>query len=108
MSAGHYVIRKVCVDGTRSSFWVGICQVTGHSAWSRDSAAATRFAEPAAALAFLAACYQVGVGRREQYEVIDLRTMGAGIPIERGPAAPRSSGCALPAQSARRGLDGIP
>lgn len=72
MSAGRYVICCTCRDGTRHAYWQGICPTTGRAAWTRDRAAAVAFAEFRHALAFARACFDVGTGRLEQYDVVDL------------------------------------
>jgi hypothetical protein len=72
VSGARYIIRSTCSDGTRHSYWRGICPVTGYAAWTRDPSAALRFKHRAHADAFAGACFLVGTGRRERYDVVEL------------------------------------
>lgn len=72
MSRPRFAIRLSCSDGTRHAYWQGICPVTGYAAWTRDPEAAVRFGHRAHADAFAGACFLVGTGRRERYDVVKL------------------------------------
>lgn len=69
---GPYVIRWTCSEGTRRSYWAGICPVAGIPAWTGAPRAAVKFARLHDAAAFRKACFQAGHGAAHQYEVVTI------------------------------------
>ncbi len=70
MNGCDYAIRKTCSEGTRHSYWVGICPVVGIPFWTGSPHAAAKFAMRGHAIAFRDALCIAGTSKPSQYEVV--------------------------------------